>query len=462
MKKIVLLALIGGIMLSCKKEEPVKDYLVLSGDVENFKKRDIKLEGFEFEKNISFDRKAKNFVDTLKIEREGYYSLTFNKQKYNVYLTKTDDLKLVFDYNNPNGIAFVGANGAVGNYFIKKGKVFEEQIGNLRDLLGLEEDAFLTKVNKYKTTLNDLVVSSQLPQSFVDKELKNIEYEYLRDLYYYPKFYPLLSGNKEFQVSENFPSALSNMDFNRGEDYVNSEFYRTIINEELQKITNDKLPEDGDFYLTYLETIQTEVKDSIVKNDLLFSKAQDGITFAEDLEGYYNKFMAYSSKKAHKERITEIYNSLKLTAKGNPCPKFDNYENYNGGTTSIDDLLGKGKYLYIDVWATWCSFCKRETPLLKRLELQYHDKNIEFVSISVDNINAKDKWKETIEQKEMGGVQLFADKSFGSDFIKKFAIKGLPRFIMVDPEGNIISPNAPRPSDGEKLMNMFEELGISI
>ena len=62
----------------------------------------------------------------------------------------------------------------------------------------------------------------------------------------------------------------------------------------------------------------------------------------------------------------------------------------------------------------------------------------------------------------MGGVQLFADKSFGSDFIKKFAIKGLPRFILVDPEGNIISPNAPRPSDGQKLIKMFEEIGISI
>ncbi|MGG8495769.1 TlpA family protein disulfide reductase [Tenacibaculum sp. TC6] len=459
MKKIVLLTLIGGIILSCKKE-PVKDYLVLSGSVENFNKRDIKLEGFEFDENISFDRKAKNFVDTLKIDKDGYYSLTFNKRKFNIYLTKNEDLKILLDYNNPDAIKFEGTNAAIGTYFIKKGKMFEEQIGNLRDLLSLEEDAFLTKVEKYKKDLTDLAINSKLPESFLKKEIKNIDYEYLRDLYYYPKYYPALSGNKDFVVSESFPSVLDKINFNSGEDYVNSEFYRTILTEELQKITNDKLVEDGDFYLTYMETIQTEVNDSIVKNDLLFSKAQDGITFAEDLEDYYKKFMSYSTNKAHEDRITDIYNSLKLTAKGKPCPKFDNYENYSGGKTSLDDLLGKGKYLYIDVWATWCSFCKRETPLLKRLELQYHDKNIEFVSISVDNLNAKDKWKETIEQKEMGGVQLFADKSFGSDFIKKFAIKGLPRFIMVDPEGNIISPNAPRPSDGEKLINMFEELGI--
>ena len=82
----------------------------------------------------------------------------------------------------------------------------------------------------------------------------------------------------------------------------------------------------------------------------------------------------------------------------------------HGGTTSLDDLLGKGKYLYIDVWATWCAFCKREIPLLKRLEEEYHGKNIEFVSISVDDKKQHDKWRQTIVDREMTGVQLFSGK----------------------------------------------------
>ncbi|CAM1372762.1 TlpA family protein disulfide reductase [Tenacibaculum xiamenense] len=462
MKKIVLLALIGGIMLSCKKEAPVKDYLILSGTVDNFKKRDVKLEGFDFEKKIPFNKKTKTFVDTLRIERDGYYKLTVNKRKFDVYLTKTDDLKILLDYKNPDAIKFEGVNGVTGDYFIKKKNLFAEQIINLRELLGKEEPEFLSTLDTYKNALTDLAINSKLPEAFLKKEIKNIEYEYLRDLYFYPTYYPALSGNEDFVPSENFPSVTDKINFNEGEDYKDFDFYQKIVQDEIQRLADERATEDADVALNYLETVQTEVTDSIVKNDLLFEKGQKGITYTEDLEGYYNKYIAFSTNKAHKDRITEIYNSLKLTAKGMPCPKFENYENIAGGTTSLDELLNSGKYLYIDVWATWCSFCKRETPLLKRLELQYHDQNIEFVSISVDNINAKDKWKETIEQKEMGGVQLFADKSFGSDFIKKFAIKGLPRFIMVDPEGNIISPNAPRPSDGEKLMNMFEELGISI
>ena len=52
-------------MLSCKKEAPVKDYLILSGTVDNFKKRDVKLEGFDFEKKIPFNKKTKTFGKTI-------------------------------------------------------------------------------------------------------------------------------------------------------------------------------------------------------------------------------------------------------------------------------------------------------------------------------------------------------------------------------------------------------------
>ena len=68
---------------------------------------------------------------------------------------------------------------------------------------------------------------------------------------------------------------------------------------------------------------------------------------------------------------------------GKPSPAFEDYENYKGGTTSLADL--KGKYVYVDVWATWCGPCIAEIPSLKKLEKQYHGKNIQFVSLSVDD-----------------------------------------------------------------------------
>jgi len=146
-----------------------------------------------------------------------------------------------------------------------------------------------------------------------------------------------------------------------------------------------------------------------------------------------------------------------VLGKGKPSPKFENYENIKGGTTSLDEF--KGKYVYVDVWATWCGPCKREIPFLKEVEKAYHGKNIEFVSISVDQAKDHDKWGKMIEEKELGGVQLFADNDWNSDFVKDYKIKGIPRFILIDPSGNIVTPKAPRPSSKD-LVTLFDELKI--
>jgi thiol-disulfide isomerase/thioredoxin len=127
-------------------------------------------------------------------------------------------------------------------------------------------------------------------------------------------------------------------------------------------------------------------------------------------------------------------------------PSF-NYDNYAGGKTKLEDF--KGKYVYIDVWATWCGPCRAEIPSLKKIEEKYHGKNISFVSISVDVQKDLDKWKALIKDKELGGVQLFADNNWNSQFIKDYGINSIPRFILIDPTGKIVNADASRPSSAE-------------
>lgn len=151
--------------------------------------------------------------------------------------------------------------------------------------------------------------------------------------------------------------------------------------------------------------------------------------------------------------------------KGAPSPSFVDYENYNGGKTSLADL--KGKYVYIDVWATWCGPCKAEIPSLKKIEKEYHGKNIAFVSMSIDDDRshggswekANEDWKKMVAEKELGGIQIFAPKGWKSEFVQNYKINGIPRFILVDPEGNIVSASAPRPSS-EELIKLFDEENI--
>ena len=186
-----------------------------------------------------------------------------------------------------------------------------------------------------------------------------------------------------------------------------------------------------------------ELLNSTQNLDSAFSAQQ-----SKQLEGLSQYLSGTYKEKLHLKTVL---------GKGKESPKFVDYENFKGGTTSLVDL--KGKYVYVDVWATWCGPCKREIPFLKEVEKAYHGKNIEFVSISVDKAKDHDAWKQMVEEKELGGVQLYADKDWQSDFVQGYKINGIPRFILIDPAGNIVSADAPRPSS-EGLIALFNELKI--
>lgn len=154
--------------------------------------------------------------------------------------------------------------------------------------------------------------------------------------------------------------------------------------------------------------------------------------------------------------LTQYYTQISANKKLNStqAPNFD-YENHAGGKTSLESL--KGKYVYIDVWATWCGPCRAEIPSLKALEQSMHDKNIEFVSISVDVEKDYEKWKSFVTEKSLGGTQLYADNNWNSDFIKAFGINSIPRFILIDPTGKVVDADALRPSN-PKLKEQLEQL----
>ncbi|MEE9407691.1 MAG: redoxin family protein [Polaribacter sp.] len=157
------------------------------------------------------------------------------------------------------------------------------------------------------------------------------------------------------------------------------------------------------------------------------------------------------------------YNNNLTMGKGNTSPNFEEYIDIKGGKKSLDSF--KGKYVYIDVWATWCGPCIREIPSLQNLEKKYHKKNIEFVSISTDESRrnggsweaAEKKWRDFVKAKQMSGVQLWAGQD--NSFQRAYQINGIPRFILIDPKGNIVDANAPRPSD-PRLKELFTSLGM--
>lgn len=161
--------------------------------------------------------------------------------------------------------------------------------------------------------------------------------------------------------------------------------------------------------------------------------------------------------------FNQAYNQNKTMGPGKPSPKFTDYVDYKGGKKSLDSF--KGKYVYLDIWATWCGPCIQQIPFLKELEKEYHNKNIEFVSISTDEARrnggsweaAEKKWRNFVKDKSLTGVQLWSGKDFS--FQQAYQITGIPRFILIDPNGNIVDANAPRPSE-PRLKELFSSLGL--
>ena len=202
---------------------------------------------------------------------------------------------------------------------------------------------------------------------------------------------------------------------------------------------------DKDAFLKAIENDKDELnklKTTHKVLDSVFSDSDD-----KDTQMMFNYFVS---------RYDAGHKAAKMI--GTPSPKFVNYENYDGGSTSLDDL--KGKYAYLDIWATWCGPCKVEIPFLKEIEKEFEGKNIAFVSISIDKKEAYDKWKQMIVERDLTGIQLIADSDWESQFLKEYGIEAIPRFILIDDKGNVVDANAPRPSNPElkKPLKQFKHL----
>lgn len=132
------------------------------------------------------------------------------------------------------------------------------------------------------------------------------------------------------------------------------------------------------------------------------------------------------------------------------CIPFE-YENHDGGKTKLADF--KGKYVYIDIWATWCGACIAELPDLKKIEEKYRNKNIAFVGISIDEAKAFEKWKTFVTNNQMPGNQLFV-RNNDDKFTRSYIMGGIPRFILIDPTGKIIDADAYRPSSPQLVREL--------
>ena len=459
MKKLWLL--VAGIaIVSCKNEAPI-DYAIITGNIANADAKEMALYGTSdrsFKKHTITVNDDGSFVDTVKVA--GQFMLYLKRNATPLHLEAGNNITINFDAKDfTKTLALSGTGSEISSYLIAKSNKEKELMGEGTTVYLKEEADYKKTFNDIKTAQKELLnAATGIKADFKAKEERNIHYGYLGKLNSYKSYHGYYAKKKKFEPSKDFLNEVNDVQYDNEEDFNFSPAYKSLVNSHYRNKASEIADEDDEYATLAMLKVCGGIKNETIKNALIHDASSFTITYTDDIEGFYAAYKAAGSTNAkNNTEIEKSYNVLRKLAKGQASPKFVNYENYKGGTTSLDDL--KGKYTYIDVWATWCGPCKAEIPFLQKVEKQYHGKNIQFLSISVDKKKDHQAWLDMVKEKELGGIQLYADNDFKSQFVQDYLIKGIPKFILLDPQGNIVTSNAPRPSN-KKLVELFTELKI--
>lgn len=162
---------------------------------------------------------------------------------------------------------------------------------------------------------------------------------------------------------------------------------------------------------------------------------------ADDAADLMQVFRSAAKSAGVRRAIEDKHTAWDKVSKGKALPEFT-FSDIAGKQVKLSDF--HGKYVLIDCWATWCGPCKAQLPHLEKIEKRYADKNIVFVSISSDK--DRQKWVDMVTEKKMGGVQL-NEPRVDCEFFTLFQVNGIPRFILLGPDGTVYDAHLPRPSD---------------
>lgn len=184
------------------------------------------------------------------------------------------------------------------------------------------------------------------------------------------------------------------------------------------------------------------IPNDTLKGDAVLESAMryKNYTDYKDLMDAYGKYVLTAGQK---KRNLDIATPLLTLKPGDDAYAFA-YPDKEGKMVSMASL--KGKVVLVDVWATWCGPCKAEIPHLKKLEEEMKGKDVEIISLSTDAIKDKEKWLKMIKDENLGGTQLFAGGP-GNEFSQYYKVNTIPRFLIFDRKGKIVSVDSPRPSN---------------
>ncbi|MBD1384077.1 TlpA family protein disulfide reductase [Mucilaginibacter rigui] len=128
--------------------------------------------------------------------------------------------------------------------------------------------------------------------------------------------------------------------------------------------------------------------------------------------------------------------------------------NRNGKMVSLSQF--KGKYVLVDMWASWCAPCREEMPYLKEALQRFNKNNFMILSVSIDEKH--NSWLKAIEKDgTIAFIHVIDDKGWNSEIIKRYQIRAIPSNFLIDPSGKVIAKGLRSKDLILKLLELYKK-----
>ncbi|MBR5299722.1 MAG: TlpA family protein disulfide reductase [Bacteroidales bacterium] len=364
----------------------------------------------------------------------------FVDQMKNVYLERGDRAYVTFSGKDFNGtFAFEGEKEPAVKYLntVVLTALPDEDYA-------LPFDDYVKKLEKKEADAVKLLQASGVSKAgdFEEIEKGRIRYSYATQLLMYPLGHRFMTHDMDYQMDQKYYDVLDS--YMVAEDVLAElDQYREFIAEAAHVLDADNRDETAAYprAVAQMRFIADRFEAGKARDVLLHRLAyayvnRFGTDDIQDMENIYRTYVQDPLLIAKYDMACEKWNQASV---GKLSPDFKGVD-VNGKEYTLADF--RGKYVYIDVWATWCGPCRQEIPYLKKLDNDYKDAQIVFLSLSVDQDKAK--WEKMVKEEAMSGVQLHIGQN--SSFQQAYRIEGIPHFILLDKEGKILDMKMSRPS----------------